>query len=420
MTATAAASAPTPMPSTTTSERVLLPTLTAGNALAPIIPGSFDDVYRLAKAISLSGLAPKEMDTPEKLTVAILHGLEIGLPPMQAIQRIAVINGRPCVWGDAIPALLLSRGFAVREWLEGSGDARAARCEVTRPDGTVFPGSFSVMDAQRAQLWQKAGPWQHYPERMLKMRARGFAARDGAADVLGGLYIREEVEDIAVIGPASRAKPPANLRLVETASAPAVFADDVPVALDPVAVPPVAEAAVTVAVAGSAPAAAPAVAPAVPAAVAEPDAIPSPEVMPDPVPSQMPETVTLPVTVHAWPKGMQPEASDDGTAAKLDASLKRLGDNVRARQPGPLPVPSLQTHASGMTQPPVERPAATDAAAAFIAAQPYVASLTSVAHRAARLKAERATLQPKLVKLSDAAREIVEQVYAKLLKEAPK
>ena len=77
----------------------------------------------------------------------------------------------------------------------GEGDSRMAVCAVTRPDGTVCERRFSVADAKNAGLWGKQGPWKQYPDRMLAMRARGFAARDGAADVLGGLYLSEELQD---------------------------------------------------------------------------------------------------------------------------------------------------------------------------------------------------------------------------------
>lgn len=153
-------------------------------------PQTLDDVYRLAMAIAKSGLAPQMMRTPEAITVAILTGLELGLPPMFALNKIAVINGRPTLWGDAIPGILWSRGFKLREWMTD----RTAHCEVTRPDGSVIERTFSESDAKAAKLWGKAGPWAQFPDRMLAMRARAFAARDGAADVLGGLYAAEEVQ----------------------------------------------------------------------------------------------------------------------------------------------------------------------------------------------------------------------------------
>jgi hypothetical protein len=44
---------------------------------------------------------------------------------------------------------------------------------------------------------------------MLKMRARAFALRDGFADVLKGLSIKEEVEDYQIKGDTPRDEPPA-------------------------------------------------------------------------------------------------------------------------------------------------------------------------------------------------------------------
>lgn len=165
--------------------------LKAGAPIVGIVPQTIEEVFRLAKGIADSGLAPKDLNTSEKVMVAILTGLEIGLPPMFAIQKIAVINGRPTIWGDAVPALLWSRGFKLREWT----DAETAHCEVSRPEGDKIERTFSLADAKKAGLAGKPGPWQQYPSRMLQMRARGFACRDGAADVLGGLYLREEIEE---------------------------------------------------------------------------------------------------------------------------------------------------------------------------------------------------------------------------------
>lgn len=172
--------------------------LRSGGAIHGIIPQTIEEVFRLAQGIAASGLAPKDMNTPEKITVAIMTGLEIGLPPMFALQKIAIVNGRPCLWGDAIPALLWARGFKLHERLEGkSGSTRVAFCKVIRPDGTEIERAFSETDALRAGLLKKPGPWTQYPDRMLAMRARSYACRDGAADALSGLYLREELDEPA-------------------------------------------------------------------------------------------------------------------------------------------------------------------------------------------------------------------------------
>lgn len=185
----------------------------AGAPLAAIVPTSFEDVQRMAKMSVAAGLFKGERkDTAEalvgKATMALMQGLEVGLPPMQAIQQIAVINGRCVIWGDAVPALLWSRGFKLKEWVE----ARVAYCTVTRPDGEQITRQFSEADARKARLWDERptvtktwdgkaeqkpndSPWFRFPERMLQMRARGFAVRDGAPDVMRGIYMREEVEE---------------------------------------------------------------------------------------------------------------------------------------------------------------------------------------------------------------------------------
>jgi hypothetical protein len=173
--------------------------LRAGSPVMGIIPTNVEEVFRLANAIHKSGMAPSSFKTPEQITIAIIHGLEIGLPPMTALNGIAVVNGRPTLFGSVVAGLLLSKGFRLDERIEGTGQNRFAVCRVIRKDGTVTERRFSVADAIQAGLWGKAGPWKQYPDRMLAMRARGFAARDGAADALAGLYIAEEMQDVAAV-----------------------------------------------------------------------------------------------------------------------------------------------------------------------------------------------------------------------------
>ena len=135
---------------------------------------------------------------------------------MQSVQNIAVINGRPAIWGDALPGLCRASGMckSIREWSEGEGDDQTFYCEAIRKDQSdPVVAKFSVANAKRAKLWQEnptvkrrsrdggtyeadSGPWYSYPDRMLQMRARGFALRDAFPDVLKGLLSAEEARDI--------------------------------------------------------------------------------------------------------------------------------------------------------------------------------------------------------------------------------
>jgi hypothetical protein len=186
------------------------PQLQAGARPTAIVPTDMDSCYRLAKAVCMAGMAPKGLDTPEKAMVAIMHGLEIGLTPMAALQRIAVVNGRPTIWGDGVVGLVRGSGLCefINEQIHGEGDKRVATCEAKRRgEKSPVVRSFSVQDAKQAGLWGKAGPWQQYPERMLQMRARAFALRDLFADVLGGLYLREELEETTPARPTPPVPP---------------------------------------------------------------------------------------------------------------------------------------------------------------------------------------------------------------------
>ena len=174
------------------------PELAVGNSVGAIVPRDVEQAFRMAQLIVHAGMAPNGMNSPEKVVTAIMHGMEVGLKPMQAIQSIAIVNGRPTIWGDAALGLVQGSGLAeyVVERVEGDGEEMVAVCE-TKRHGWPSPvvGKFSVADAKLAGLWGKAGPWKQYPRRMLQMRARGFALRDAFADVLKGLSVREETRD---------------------------------------------------------------------------------------------------------------------------------------------------------------------------------------------------------------------------------
>jgi hypothetical protein len=163
--------------------------------------------------VSASEFAPKDFKgKAESCMLAIQHGSEVGLSPMQSLQSIAVINGRPTIWGDAALALVQSSPVCeyVREYTEGEGDGLVAVCEAKRkgyPAPTVV--RFSVADAKKAGLWGKSGPWSQYSSRMLTLRARGFALRNAFADALRGLITAEEAQDYQQAEPAVQAREPA-------------------------------------------------------------------------------------------------------------------------------------------------------------------------------------------------------------------
>ncbi len=161
---------------------------------------SIDEAFRFAREVVASGWAPKGMERPEAVMIAIQFGMEIGLTPMAALQNMAVINGRPAIYGDAALALVRSSGQLVSyketEVGEAGKDSHGFTVTVQRRGFDPASETFTTADAKAARLWGKAGPWTDYPKRMLKFRARGFLLRDQFGDILKGLRTAEEARDI--------------------------------------------------------------------------------------------------------------------------------------------------------------------------------------------------------------------------------
>lgn len=162
-------------------------------------PVTLDEAMRFSDMLAKSSMVPKAYQgKPEDVLVAVQWGKELGLAPLQALQNIACINGKPSVYGDAAMALVQASPVCdgIEEHIEGEGTANpVAVCIAHRKNRTPVKATFSVEDAKRAGLWGKQGPWQAYPKRMLQMRARGFALRDAFPDVLKGLITAEEAQD---------------------------------------------------------------------------------------------------------------------------------------------------------------------------------------------------------------------------------
>src|SRR5271157_4583847 len=92
-------------------------------------PQSFGELAQFAQMAAKSALVPRDYQgKPENVMLAVQMGSEIGLAPMQALQNIAVVNGRPALWGDAMLGLVKASGLLVDiiEKIEGEGDAMTA------------------------------------------------------------------------------------------------------------------------------------------------------------------------------------------------------------------------------------------------------------------------------------------------------
>ena len=165
--------------------------------LTMLEPKSLSEAMEFSKTLAQSGLVPDAYrGKPANILVAIQWGYEVGLPPMQALSNINVINGKATLWGDALVAVCKKHPdyYGMKEWLEGD----TAYCSVKRKVKDTVEETvreFSIADATKAGLMNKAGAWKSYPKRMLAQRARGFALRDAFPDAIKGIITTEEAVD---------------------------------------------------------------------------------------------------------------------------------------------------------------------------------------------------------------------------------
>ncbi|MCW0979363.1 hypothetical protein OK142_00955 [Agrobacterium sp. BT-220-3] len=220
-----------------------MPALVGGGHVMAIVPQTFEETFRVAKAVYLGGLAPSalvgklEGDAAiSAVTVAIMSGAELGLKPMVALRSFTVINGKPALYGDGLINVVRQSGKVA--YLRTGCDVRDGQmvgwCEAKRNDTDEDKRvEFSQEDAIRAGLWQTEAvvtkwnkwdkkneqkpndsPWWRFPQRMLAWRAAGYCLRELFGDVLGG--IRDEfeareiadAEDMRDITPSERPSPP--------------------------------------------------------------------------------------------------------------------------------------------------------------------------------------------------------------------
>lgn len=157
------------------------------------------DVWHLSVYMVQAGLVPASFKgRPNDVSLAIIKGLELGLKPMQAVQKMYVVNGSPVLWGDMVIGVILATGQLedVQETYEGEGTNRTAICSLKRKGiASHVEKRFSMADAMQAGLTGK-GTWKAYADDMLMYKARSRAARTLFADALGGMYVQGDIDYI--------------------------------------------------------------------------------------------------------------------------------------------------------------------------------------------------------------------------------
>lgn len=182
--------------------------------------------YQLAAKMVNTTMVPTRFqgsDKADDATAAILYGSEIGLNPIQSLQRVIPIHGMPSIEARTMVALLTARGYRVRTTEQSN---TAVTVEGVAPNGETATSTWTMeravlagycpipVEGSQKRPWVKTD-WQgeeksgrngkYYvvngnmkyitdPQAMLKAKAQSEVCRDLAPDVLMGIsYSSEEL-----------------------------------------------------------------------------------------------------------------------------------------------------------------------------------------------------------------------------------
>jgi len=143
-----------------------------------------DTAYRLAKNLATSNLIPQDLKgKPSDVLVILLYGQELGLAPMQAIQTIDVMKGRPQLRANLWVALTRKAGHKARviEETETSCTFRIIRNDDPEPHIVTY----TLDDAKKAGLLSNSN-YTKNPKAMLYARAASTCCRRACPEVALG------------------------------------------------------------------------------------------------------------------------------------------------------------------------------------------------------------------------------------------
>lgn len=166
-------------------------------------------IQEQAAALIRSGFMPRAIKTPAQAIAVMLAGRELGLPPMQSIRAIAIVDGKPTLSAETMLALAYQRVPGIVVNVETKVDGAVVTGK--RPGGAEVTVQFTIEDAKAAGLLSKQN-WRQYPQAMFRARAISAWCRVVAPDAILGAYTPEELESVA----------PAPLRALEATHVEAV------------------------------------------------------------------------------------------------------------------------------------------------------------------------------------------------------
>lgn len=164
------------------------------------MPQTWNELFNFAKEIAQTDFVPKSYRSmPGAVLAAWQKGKEVGLPPMAALESIAIINGRASIHSDGYWSLIINHPMC-EEFSELAPheikEKGYAECTIKRRGNSKpIVRRYSLEDAKIAGLLDKDN-WKHYPQTMLMHRARHACGSAALPEATQGLLPADVARDI--------------------------------------------------------------------------------------------------------------------------------------------------------------------------------------------------------------------------------
>lgn len=147
----------------------------------------------LGISLAKTSFAPTQFrGKPEECAAAILFGDELGLTPMQSLQAVYVVSGKPGLYARSMLAIVLAAGHEVET--VSKTDAKVTVRGRRRGSDQWVEETWTTERARRAGYTSNK-KYETDPQAMLLARAQADVCRQIAPDALSGLaYTVEELE----------------------------------------------------------------------------------------------------------------------------------------------------------------------------------------------------------------------------------
>lgn len=164
------------------------------NDLVSFEKDQMDKFIKAANMLSKSTLVPKALQGKvEDIFSMLLLGSDLGIGPMQSLNSIYVVQGRPTMSAQLMLALVRNRVSDFTIDYEVDSDNKRVTCRAARGKDKAD----CMWDMERASLMFLTAKdnWKKQPITMLKWRATSEILRFLCSDVLMGLQDRDEMQD---------------------------------------------------------------------------------------------------------------------------------------------------------------------------------------------------------------------------------